>query len=264
MQIMENQNRSSLSYKLAFAARHPDQIPPYIRRVCVDTWLRSKTDDHVSYYRKIMKYKAATHGVEVAVGSRSYSQWLEFGQMQFDYLVKHGLKPADQILEIGCGNLRAGRLLIDYLDAGNYYGIDISAEILAEALNVLSDAGLQDKLPRLTLTDDLTLSFLPAGYFNVVHANSVFTHCPAEIIDQCLANVGRIMAPDGFFDFTFYASGDQDYQVHREDFYYRPETLLAMAERHGLNAQMLDDWHDPWDHQPKMRLTRRASPLRKP
>jgi len=48
---------------------------------------------------------------------------------------------------------------------------------------VLSDAGLQDKLPRLTLTDDLTLSFpCPAGYFNVVHANSVFTHCPVEII----------------------------------------------------------------------------------
>ena len=36
--------------------------------------------------------------------------------MQFDYLVKHGLRPADRILEIGCGNLRAGRLLIDYLD----------------------------------------------------------------------------------------------------------------------------------------------------
>jgi hypothetical protein len=129
---------------------------------------------------------------------------------------------------------------------------------------VVSEAGLQDKLPRLTLTEDLTLSFLPSGYFNVVHANSVFTHCPVEIIDQCLANVGRIMAPDGFFDFTFYANDGQDYQVHREDFYYRAETLLALAERHGLNALVLDDWHDPWDHQPKMRLTRRAGPPRKP
>ena len=31
-----------------------------------------------------------------------------------------------RMLEIGCGNLRAGRLFIDYLDAGDYYGIDIS------------------------------------------------------------------------------------------------------------------------------------------
>jgi hypothetical protein len=28
-------NRSRLSYKLKFAARHPDQILPYIRRVCL-------------------------------------------------------------------------------------------------------------------------------------------------------------------------------------------------------------------------------------
>lgn len=256
---MENHNRSSLSYKMAFAARHPGQVPPYIRRVCVDAWLRTRSDDHVSYYRKVMKYKAAAHGVEVAVGSRSYDQWLEFGQMQFDYLLKHGLKPTDRVLEIGCGNLRAGRLLIDYLDVGNYYGIDISGEVLISAGHILSESGLQEKLPRLALTEDLTFDFLPTDYFTAVHANSVFTHCPIEIIDECLANISRVMAPTAFFDFTFYANDERDYQVLREDFYYRPATLLALAERHGLAARLLDDWQDPWDHQPKIRITRRTS-----
>ena len=41
MNFTTNQNRSSLSYKVAFAVRHPDQVPPYIRRVCVDAWLRT-------------------------------------------------------------------------------------------------------------------------------------------------------------------------------------------------------------------------------
>jgi hypothetical protein len=50
--------------------------------------------------------------------------------------------------------------------------------------------------------------------------------------------------------------------LHREDFYYRPVTLLALAEQPGLNAQLLDDWHDPWNHQPKMRITRRTRPAR--
>jgi len=42
---------------------------------------------------------------------------------------------------------------------------------------------------RLAFTNDLTLAFLPPRYFNVVHANnvmhanSVFTHCPIEIIE---------------------------------------------------------------------------------
>ena len=72
-------------------------------------------------------------------------------------------------------------------------------------------------------------------------------------------DIGRIMAPTSFFDFTFYAADEQDYQVHQEDFYYRPATLLALAGRHGLQARILDDWHDPWDHQPKIRLTCPAS-----
>ncbi|HTT51425.1 MAG TPA: class I SAM-dependent methyltransferase [Streptosporangiaceae bacterium] len=256
MNATRNLARSSLAYKMAFAARHPDQITPYIRRVCADAWLRARSSDHISYYRSIMKYKADALGVEVAVGSRSHEQWLEFGQMQFDYLVEHGLRPADRVLEIGCGNLRAGRLLIDYLDTGNYYGIDISGDMLISAQDVLSQARLQDKLPRLALTRDLTFDFLPAGYFTVVHANSVFTHCPIEIIDECLAHVGRVMAPGGFFDFTFYAHDGRDYQVLREDFYYRPATLFALAERHGLKTRLLDDWYDPWDHQPKIRVTR--------
>ena len=52
--------------------------------------------------------------------------WLRAGQVQFDYLISHGLQPGDRMLEIGCGNLRAGHLFIDYLSAGNYYGIDTS------------------------------------------------------------------------------------------------------------------------------------------
>jgi len=251
-------NRSRLSYKLAFAARHPGQIGPYVRRVCVDAWLRAGRRDHVSYYRSVMKYKAARN-LDVAVGSRSHDQWVEFGQMQFDYLARHGLEPGDQVLEIGCGNLRAGRLLIRYLDPGHYYGVDISPEILVSAQQVISDDGLQDKLSNLTLVTDLTLEFLPPSYFDVVHANSVFTHCPIDIVEQSIASVGRVMAPGAFFDFTFYRADGDEYQVHHEDFYYRTETLTALAAKYGFTAELQDDWHDPWDSQPKLRLTRKIA-----
>ena len=117
-----------------------------------------------------MRYKAA-RSLDLAVGSRSSEQGAEFGQLQLSYLVKHGLLRTDRMLEIGCGNLRAGRFFIGYLEAGNYYGIDISPEILLSAQQVLVEDQLQDKVPRLAFTNDLTLAFLPARYFNVVHAN---------------------------------------------------------------------------------------------
>jgi SAM-dependent methyltransferase len=255
--MVTTKNRSRLGYKLAFAARRPGQILPYFRRVWVDTRLRAGNTDHVGYYRAVMRYKAG-RSLDLAVGSRSPEQGAEFGRMQFRYLVDHGLASTDRVLEIGCGNLRAGRFFIDYLDQGNYYGIDISPEILLSAERVLAENRLQDKVPRLTYTGDLTFGFLPAGYFNVIHANSVFTHCPIEIIEECFAHVGRIMAPGAFFDFTFYRAGDTEYQVHREDFYYQTETLTGLAAKFGLAARLMDDWLDPWDSQPKIRVVAAA------
>ena len=98
------------------------------------------------------------------------------------------------MLEIGCGNLRAGHLFIGYLDAGNYHGIDISPDILLAAADRIAEFGLQAKLPHLTLVRDMSLRFLPDGWFTVVHAHSVFSHSPIEVIDECLRHVGRVMA----------------------------------------------------------------------
>ena len=252
---MPLQNRSTLSYKIAFAARHPGQVLPYLQRVVVDARLRAGTHDHVSYYRAVMRYKAG-RSLDLAVGSRSPDQGAEFGQMQFGYLTGHGLTRTSRLLEIGCGNLRAGRFFIDYLEAGHYYGIDISPDVLLSAQQVIAADGLQDKVPRLMYINDQRFEVLPAGYFDVIHANSVFTHCPIELIEECFAHVARIMTPGGFFDFTFYRAQDSEYQVHREDFYYRTGTLIELAGRYGLTARLMDDWLDPWDKQPKIRITR--------
>src|SRR5260370_27734551 len=200
---MAERDRARISYKLAYATRHPDRIVPYARRLARDTWLRVRTGDHASYYRAVMRSDTA-RSHEAAVGGRTHDWWVRMGPMQFDYPVTQGLKPADRVLEIGCGDLRAGRLFIDYLDAGNYYGIDISPDILLAAQTTLAEAGLQDKLPHLALVRDLKLAFLPAAYFDVVHAHSVFSHSPIGVIDECLANVGRVMTPARLLHFTFH------------------------------------------------------------
>ncbi|WP_017541079.1 class I SAM-dependent DNA methyltransferase [Nocardiopsis halophila] len=247
-------NRSSLGHKVRYALRNPGRVVPYASRALRDAALRFRHRDHVSYYRAVMASDAA-RDPKAAVGSQSEKRWLALGQMQFDYLVGHGLTPQHRLLDIGCGNLRAGWRFIDYLDEGNYYGIDISPDILASATGVLAERGLQDKLPYLTLTRDLTFAFLPDDRFDVVHAHSVFSHSPIGVIDECLANVGRILAPGGFFDFTFDRTEGSEHHVLREDFYYRTETLIALAEKHGLKASFMEDWEELPHGQSKIRVT---------
>jgi SAM-dependent methyltransferase len=254
---VHGKNRSRLAYKIAYAIRHPDRISGYVRRRGRDTWLWLTTRDHVSYYRAVMRSDTA-RSAAAAVGSKTHESWLQLGQMQFDYLVSHGLKPDMRMLDIGCGNLRAGRLFIDYLDAGNYYGNDISPDILLAAQRTVVEYGLQHKLPNLALVSDLKLDFLPGNYFDVVHAHSVFSHSPLSVIDECLAHVGRIMTPGGFFDFTFDQTVGTEHQVLREDFYYRTETLLDLARKHGLEAQFMPDWAETGHEQSKIRVIRPA------
>ncbi len=254
---MTAKDRSRLLFKVRYAARNPGRIVPYARRRGRDTWLWLRSRDHLSYYRAVMASDAA-RSHEGAVGSKTRESWIKIGQMQFDYLIGHGLKPGDRMLEIGCGNLRAGRLFIDYLDAGNYYGIDISPDILLAAADTVTEFGLQPKMPYLTLVRDMGLAFLPDGYFTVVHAHSVFSHSPIEVIDKCLASVRRVMAPDGFFDFTFDRTEGAEHHVLREDFYYRTETLIALAEKHGLQARFMDDWELLPHEQSKLRVTHQA------
>jgi SAM-dependent methyltransferase len=248
-------DRSRLTHKIRYALRHPERVRPYVRRAARDRWLRLRHRDHVAYYRAVMASDTAG-SPEAAVGSRSHERWLALGRMQFDFLLEHGLRPEHRMLDIGCGNLRAGWRFIEYLDAGNYYGVDISPDILISAKRTVAEHGLQAKLPHLTITGDLRLDFLPDAYFDVVHAHSVFSHSPVEVIDECLAHVGRVLAPGGFFDFTYDRTEGREHQVLREDFYYRTDTLLALAERHGLRARFLPDWEELPHGQSKIRVTR--------
>jgi SAM-dependent methyltransferase len=250
-------DRSRLSYKVGYALRNPGRVFPYARRRGRDALLGLKAGDHVSYYRAVMKADAA-RSPGGAVGSPDRQAWLQLGQLQFDYLISHGLQPGDRMLEIGCGNLRAGRLFIEYLGPGNYYGIDISPDILLSAHQTLAEFGLQPKLPHLSLVKDLSFGFLPPGKFTVVHAHSVFSHSPIEVIGECLAHVGRIMTPDAIFDFTFHRTDGAEHHVLREDFYYRADTLIGLAAEHGLDAQVMADWDRLGHPQSKMRVTRRS------
>ena len=251
---MTAKDRSRLLFKIRYAVEHPDRIAGYARRRCRDTWLSLQSRDHLSYYRAVMASDSA-RSHEGAVGSRTHESWIKIGQMQFDYLISHGLNPGDRMLEIGCGNLRAGHLFIDYLDAGNYFGIDISPDILLAATDTVEGYGLQAKLPHLTVVRDMSLGFLPDGHFTVVHAHSVFSHSPIEVINECLRTVRRVMAADGFFDFTFDRTEGAEHHVLHEDFYYRTGTLVALAARNGLQARFMDDWELLPHEQSKLRVT---------
>ena len=194
---------------------------------------------------------------EPAAPAETREDWLRLGKQQFDYLTGQGLQPGDRMLEIGCGSLSAGHLFINYLSAGNYYGIDISPDKLIAAQRIITEFGLQDKLAHLTLVAPFDLKFLPASRFTVIHAHNIFARTPVEVIGPYLAQARRVMTTDAVFDFTFDRADGAERQAQRADFYHRADTLISLAGSRGLDAELMEDWDELGHPHAKLRLTRR-------
>ena len=54
--------------------------------------------------------------------------------MTFNLLTTLGLRQHHKLLDVGCGSLRAGRLFIPYLNAGNYTGIEPNRWLVEEGI----------------------------------------------------------------------------------------------------------------------------------
>lgn len=244
--------RPGVAARLAAAVRRPGQAVSYLRRLIRNSWYRLWTrGDHMAFYSRVMRSDITRKSPEAAVGTAEHADWLRLGQQQFDYLAARRLDPSHRMLEIGCGNLRAGWRFIEYLGPGAYTGADASPDIIQAARATLADHGLEAKRPELVVISDMRFEELPAASFDVVHAHSVFSHTPVEVVEAAFEAVRRLLKPGGFFDFTYNASADRYWQVLWEDYYYPPEMLEALAAKHGFKARRMKGWKHP---QAKMRL----------
>lgn len=241
----------NLAYKVKHALKHPERVVPHAQRAARNVFLRRQAGGDFSlYYRKVIAATTAANGADQAIGSYSHDHWLQTGEMQFEYLISHGLLPEHRVLDIGCGNLRLGWRLIEFLDEGNYVGLDLSPEILFAAQQVVVQNKLQANRPYLEVIDGTSLDFLPTGTFDVAHAHSVFSHTPLDVFEAYVRQVRDLLTASGFFDFTF-IEGEREYEFVGEDFRYPAATLLNVAERNGMTGARATDWDYP---QAKIRL----------
>jgi SAM-dependent methyltransferase len=134
--------------------------------------------------------------------------WDEIGQLQFDFILKHGLKPDMRMIDIGCGCFRGGVHFIRYLNPGNYFGIDVSQALLDAGYDIELEAlGLQDRLPRTNLNCNSGFDASMFGArFDVAIAQSVFTHLPLNQMKLCLTRAAGYVKPGGTFYATIFLS----------------------------------------------------------
>lgn len=123
--------------------------------------------------------------------------WRVDREVQIRALEKLGLQPQHRMLEIGCGPLQAGAPLIRFLEPGHYTGVDISAERLRAAQEIIHRFKLGDRNPKLVLSEDFGLDKLEPGSFDRIWSFHVVIHFQLTLVMRYMEAVATLLEPDG-------------------------------------------------------------------
>lgn len=155
------------------------------------------------------------------------------------FLKSEGLCTYHNLLDIGCGSLRIGHKLIEFLDYNKYYGIDHHSWLIKAGLeNELCKLSIE-KRPRFVVSTDFNFDEFNK-LFNYVIAKSVFTHLTKDKIKNCLANLREVMSSDGSFYATIFEGNSANNPKDSNDnqrFSYTFEEIVELAE--GWNVSSL-------------------------
>ncbi|MCG8449816.1 MAG: hypothetical protein MI725_09590 [Pirellulales bacterium] len=174
--------------------------------------------------------------------------WDEIGTLQFNLLVQQGLKPSHCFLDIACGALRGGVHFINYLDAGNYLGIEKEAKLIELGLEKeLGRETLESKQPAFVVSDKFEFdAFDKQPQFSL--AQSLFTHLNSWDICLCLEKLREFVEPGHTFFATFIegkTTVNHKTSHSHVGFRYSKEQMASLGRHRGWNASYIEDWQHP-------------------
>lgn len=194
-------------------------------------------------------------GVEL-LGHRAYvgGLWEEIGALQFDFLCSRGLQADQVLLDIACGSLRLGVKAIPYLQPGHYLGMEKEALLLQRGLEMELGPELAARF-QPQLIADANFDFARFGQKpDVAIAQSLFTHLPPRLIEQCLQRLRPCLKPSSVLYATYFISRVPQRLRLRQphdhaSFHYTRREVTAFGERHGYSVEFIGAWNHPRQQQ---------------
>lgn len=203
------------------------------------------------------------YGEGLKAGARHYRAWVGPPQrydlvtaIQVQLLLAAGLRETHKLVDVGCGSLRAGRMLIPYLRPGHYFGVEPNQWVVEEGIrHELGQDLVEIKQPTFRYVDDFSVSGFGVE-FDFALAQSVFTHTYPDLTRTGLRGIAGGLAPRGVLFANFCEDGVAPLQGTKPNaegsgwlypgcVRYTWEEMRGLIEENGLVARRLD-WTSSW------------------
>ena len=161
------------------------------------------------------------------------------GAMQFNLLTAFGLRDYHTLLDIGCGSLRSGKILIPYLRKGNYFGVEPNKWLIEDGIKYeLGEEIIALKSPSFSYSSAFEFQTFQTQ-FDFLIAQSIFSHASSNQIENCLKEGKAVMKQEGLFLATF-VEGKTNYQgsgwVYPACVTYQHDYILKIVAGQNLEA----------------------------
>jgi len=168
-------------------------------------------------------------------------QFDEHRRFQVAFLKERGLVPSSRLLEIGCGPLTGGIPIIEYLEPGNYVGIDVRSSVLDLSWKEIGKARLSAKNARLVCSSSFGSTELGDQTFDFILSFSVLYHLSDEILEAYFGAVRKRLKPTGIC----FANVNTMYESSRWlEFPFLKRTMeqyVEIAQKKGLTTVPLGE-----------------------
>lgn len=108
-----------------------------------------------------------------------------------------GLKPHHRVIDYGCGSLRVGLHLMDFLEPGHYFGLDVTTQFIDVGKDLIGADEVAARKPRLAAIAPESLADAAAFQADFVFCNAVAMHVHPDEQDAFYGNLEKLAGKPG-------------------------------------------------------------------
>jgi hypothetical protein len=112
-----------------------------------------------------------------------------------DILLAQGLEPRHVVVDYGCGSFRLGKALIQYLDPGHYWGLDVIEEFLESGMAMLEPELKAAKRPNGRVIEPGNLADAAAARPDYIISWHVCSKVPPSRLTDYFGKIVSLMGP---------------------------------------------------------------------